>query len=298
METPINTTDTTPESMPEEDTRQTRPESAELRVMVVDDEALARGIVKELLQGHSEVRLVAECENGFEAVKRIGELDPDILFLDIQMPKLDGFEVLELLEARPAVIFVTAFDQYAVKAFEVSAVDYLLKPFSAARFDAALAKAVERVWARRAAKAEGQGRSASPVSAPVSVVEPLDAQALALAARGPEGRYLTRIPVKDGSRVTIIPVAQLDYAEAQDDYVLLKAGGATHLKQQPLSQLEARLDPATFVRIHRSYLLNLERLARLTREPSGTGVARLHDGTELPVSRSGAARLKAILEAR
>lgn len=240
-------------------------------VVLVDDEELARLFLKELLAPHPEVVVVAECGDGFSAVKAVSEHAPDILFLDVRMPKLDGFEVLELLDeasAKPAVVFVTAYDAHAVRAFEVQAVDYLLKPFSKERFEEALARAKER-------------SGALP-----------DARALGASAR-PAARE--RILVKDGGRVTVLPVASLDWAKAEDDYVLLAAGTARHLKAQTLASLEGELDPARFVRIHRSYLLNLDRLARLA--PSGTGSteAVLTDGTRLPVSRAGAARLRELL---
>lgn len=250
-----------------------------LTAVLVDDEELARGVLKELLAAHPEVRVVAECENGFAAVKAVAEASPDVLFLDVQMPKLDGFEVLELLASSPAplpaVVFTTAYDQHAVRAFEVHAVDYLLKPFGQARFDEALARAVERARARRP--------------------HPVDPEALLSASR-PAGAFATRIAVKEGARVAVLAVDRLDYALAEDDYVRLVSGEKSHLKQQTLSDLAARLDPSRFVRVHRSALLNLDRLARFTRAPGGTGVATLEGGAEVPVSRAGAARLLALLD--
>ncbi|HEY1341662.1 MAG TPA: LytTR family DNA-binding domain-containing protein [Bryobacteraceae bacterium] len=241
-----------------------------LRAAIVDDEELARALLKEMLRPHTEIEIVAECANGFEAVKAIGETAPDLLFLDIQMPKLDGFEVLELIEPGPnpppAVIFVTAYDQYAMQAFDAHAVDYLLKPFNTERFERALERAKSRLGERR------------------------PAASLAAAARPPDERP-GRIVVKDGSRIHVIPLGKLDYAMAQDDYVALHSGGKSYLKQQPIGDLEALLDPARFVRIHRSAIVNLERVARI--EPYGkeSRVAILHDGTRLPVSRSGYTRL-------
>jgi len=248
------------------------PPGARLRAVVVDDEELARAVVREHLAAHPDVDVVAECANGLAAVKAIageGGARPDLVFLDVQMPKLDGFEVLELIEPGPAVIFVTAYDQYALRAFEVNAVDYLLKPFTRERFDAALARARERVAAQR-------GKVALPR------IEP--------------PRALTRLAVKDGSRVTIVPLKDVDYVKAEDDYVAIRSGGRDHLKQQTISSLEEQLDPCRFVRIHRSYLVNLDRLARLEAGPGGTPLAVLHDGTRLPVSRAGAARLKQVLD--
>ncbi|MGA8871004.1 MAG: response regulator, partial [Candidatus Acidiferrales bacterium] len=187
---------------------------AKIRAVIVDDEELARQILREFLSLHPEIDLVAECANGFEAVKAVAEMKPDLVFLDIQMPKLDGFEVLELIGNETAVVFVTAHDNFAIRAFEVHAVDYLMKPVGASRFEAALKRAKERL------------ESKAPSNA-VSAAE------LAAAAR-PPAQYLERIPVRDGARVFIIPVAKLDYVEAQDDYVALASDGKKHLKQQTI----------------------------------------------------------------
>jgi two-component system LytT family response regulator len=240
-----------------------------LRAVIVDDEPLARRVLREYLAAHAEIEVVAECENGFEAVRAVTERSPDLLFLDVQMPKLDGFEVLELIDPRPAVIFVTAFDHYALKAFEVHAVDYLLKPFPPERLAEALQRARQRV---------GQGAGVAPGE-------------LAASAR-PAGAPADRILVREGAQVTVVPVDQLDYAEAQDDYVCLHVGKKEHLKTQTLGDLEARLDPARFVRIHRSYLLNLDRLARLELDARESRIAILRDGVQLPVSRTGYQRLR------
>jgi two-component system, LytTR family, response regulator len=246
-----------------------------IRVIVVDDEDLSRQILCEFLSAHSEIEIVAECANGFEVVKSAAELKPDLIFLDIQMPKLDGFEVLELLGQDIAVIFVTAYDSYAIRAFEVHAVDYLLKPIGSARFEAALERAKERLAGKLPAA-------------------PLPAMELAAAAR-PPARYLDRIPVRDGTSVFIIPIAKLDYAEAQDDYVALVSAGKQHLKQQTLASLEAALDPSRFLRVHRSYIVNLERVVKVEPYGKDTYVAVLSTGTQLPVSRAGHARLREFL---
>lgn len=245
-----------------------------LRTIVVDDEELARQVLRELLCAHEQIEVVAECRNGLEAVKAVTEHKPDLLFLDVQMPKLTGFDVLELVGPDVPVIFVTAYDEYAMKAFEVHAVDYLLKPVGKER----LAAALLRVKSRAAEK--------FPVAAE-----------LAAAAR-PAGQFAERLVVKDGTRVTLLPVVKLDYAEAQDDYVSLASEGKKHLKQQTIASLEAALDPKLFVRIHRSYVVNLERVMRI--EPYGkeSRVAILTNGTKLPVSRAGYARLQALLEER
>src|SRR3954465_380177 len=209
-----------------------------IRAIIVDDEELARHVLRELTAAHPEIEIVAECANGFEAVKAITELRPDLLFLDIQMPKLDGFEVLELTGTDMAIVFATAYDEYALKAFEVHAIDYLLKPFGADRFEKALQQARQKL-----------GR-------PTAIPE------LAQAARAP-GEFLDRIVVRDGTRVHIIPATHLDYVEAQDDYIALASEGRKHLKQQTIASLEAALDPARFLRIHRSYLVNIERVAKI-----------------------------------
>jgi len=243
------------------------------KALIVDDEELARKLLREMLGSHPEVEIAAECGNGMEAVKAAGEHRPDLLFLDVQMPKLTGFDVLELIDRdNVGVIFVTAYDQYAMKAFEVHAVDYLLKPFSRERFEAALERAKHQKPQKE-----------------------VDAGELAAAAR-PAGEYAERIVVKDGTKVTLIPVLKLDYVEALDDYVSLVTEGRKHLKQQTLSGLELALDPKLFVRIHRSYLVNLERVTRIEPYGKDSKVAILTNGVRLPVSRAGYARLKTLLE--
>lgn len=241
--------------------------------LIVDDEDLARAVVREHLASHPDIEIIGECPNGFEAVKACAEKRPDLLFLDIQMPKLDGFEVLELLDPQPTVVFVTAYDQHALRAFEVHAVDYLLKPFGVDRFEEALQRAKARL---------DQG-----TLAPVKAVE--------LSQTAKSDWPLDRIVVKDGSKVTLIPLAKLDYVQAQDDYVLLKTPEKGHLKQQTLANLEQRLDPRQFLRIHRSFIIQLDRLVRLEQTATESWVAVLLDGTRLPVSKSGYARLKEIL---
>jgi two-component system LytT family response regulator len=244
-----------------------------LRVVIVDDEPLARTVVREYLKAHPGVEVVAECGNGFDAVKAVSDLSPGLLFLDIQMPKLDGFEVVELLGRHVPVIFTTAYDQYALRAFEVHAVDYLLKPFSEERFAEALSRARARL----------QGREPLP-----------DLDALVADRRARQGP-VERVLIRDGSQVHVLPVAKIDYIEAQDDYVCFKAEGRQYLKDQTMGALEATLDASRFVRIHRSYLLNLERIARVELYAKDSRVAILRDGTKLPVSRAGYARLSKLL---
>ncbi len=243
-----------------------------LSVIIVDDEELARNLLREYLSGHPDVEIVAECSNGFEAVKAVGEKQPDLLFLDIQMPKLDGFEVLELIDRKPAVVFVTAYDKYALRAFEVHAVDYLLKPFGGDRLAEALAHVRERLRDRKAP----------------------DYQALLADNRG-RSKPLERVLIRDGQRVHVIPVEKIDYVEAQDDYVCIRSGGKGYLKQETLADLEELIDPQRFIRIHRSYILNIERLVKLELYAKDSRVAILTDGTKLPVSRAGYSRLKPLL---
>jgi len=255
------------------------PARRKLGAVLVDDEELARALLREFIESSPDIEILGECANGFEAVKAITEQKPDLVFLDIQMPKLDGFEVLELIGQDVAVIFVTAYDQYAMRAFDEHAVDYLLKPFSLDRFQKALERARQRLGAK--------GSEQAPAVKPVAVE-------LARAARPPQ-EFLHRIVVKDGARVHIIPVERLDYAESQDDYVSLHSQGKSYLKEQTISSLEAALDPERFVRIHRSVIVNLERVAKIEPYAKDSRVAVLSDGSQLPVSRAGYERLRALL---
>lgn len=256
------------------------PQGSKLRALLVDDEAPARALLREYLAAHAEIEVVGECANGFEAVKQIAALTPELVFLDVQMPKLNGFEVLELLDTKPAVVFCTAYDEYALKAFEVHAVDYLLKPFGRER----LAEALHRVRARLSGAAGAPGSSAASS-------EPT---ALAAAAR-PQGQWLERLVIKDGANVHVVPIEQVEYLEAKDDYVAVHTGGRSWLKHQTLSVLAEQLDPQRFVRVHRSYVVPLERIARLELYAKDSRVAILHDGRQLPISRAGHARLRELM---
>ncbi len=238
-----------------------------MRVIIVDDEDLARGLVREFLAAHADIEIVAECANGFDAVKAITELDPDLVFLDIQMPKLNGFEVVELAGRKTRYIFVTAYDQYALKAFEVHAVDYLLKPYSQRRFDEALAHA----------------RASTGGAVEAAVGE-------ALARNKPLGRVL----IRDGAKVHVIGVDKIDFIEAQDDYVQIHAEGKGYLKNQRLAELESQLDGGVFVRIHRSYILNIGCISRIE-QGKDSHSAILKDGTRLPISRSGLQKVKSLI---
>lgn len=246
-----------------------------IRAILVDDEPLARQMLRELLAEDDAIEVVAECRNGFEAVKAVTDHDPDLLFLDIEMPKLDGFEVLELLDRSPIVVFATAHDEYAVRAFEARALDYLLKPFSDERVRAVVGRVKDRVRELQAGSA-----TLSPN------------QALRDLRRLPLQRVLVRL---EEGRIEVVPVAKIDYVEAQDDAILIASGDQKLRKQQTLSELEKELDPSRFVRIHRSYLLNLDRLQRVELYAKDSRVALLRDGKKLPVSRSGYARLRELL---
>jgi two-component system, LytTR family, response regulator len=249
------------------------PEAGPLSILIVDDEAPARAVLKEMLAAQPEVRILGECGDGLEAVKAAAALRPDVLLLDIDMPKLDGFEVLELIDPAIAVVFVTAYDSYALRAFEVHAVDYVLKPFRPERLQEALRRARGRIGHRP------------------------EAVALARSAR-PAGSHLQRVVVKDGSRIHLIPAERLDYAEAQDDYVALRSEGRTYLKPQTLTSLEADLDPAQFVRVHRSFVVRLDRIHSVELYAKNSRVAVLRDGTRVPVSREGHQRLQELLGQR
>ena len=243
-----------------------------IQTIIVDDEEPARLLLREYLTKRDDINIAAECSNGFDAVKALTELKPDLAILDIQMPKLNGFEVLELVENPPAVIFATAYDQYAVKAFELHAVDYLLKPFSKERLDEALDHVAKQLKTKK----------------------PLPIEALAAAA-GMKPAILERVLVKDGSKVHVIPANKIDYIEAEDDYVAIKAEGKSHLKQQRMAELEKMLDPAKFIRVHRSSIINLERIARIELYAKDSRMAILKDGTKLLISRAGYDKLKKML---
>lgn len=243
---------------------------SDYRVLIIDDEELARSVIREYLQPHTDVEIAGECSNGLDAVKTIQELSPDLIFLDIQMPKLNGFEVLELLDKPCAFVFTTAYDQYALKAFDIHAIDYLLKPFSQQRFDEALARA----------------RAMMPA---------LWQDLPATYRKQKSGTYDDRLVVKDGSRVHVLPVETIDYIEAQDDYIAIHCGNQNHLKKQTLSDVEERLNPATFIRIHRSFILQLDRLSRIELYAKDSRMAILRNGKQIPISRSGYERLKMML---
>ncbi len=237
--------------------------------ILIDDEPLARSIVREYLETFPEIEVMQECNDGFEGMKAIMQYKPQLIFLDVQMPKINGFEMLELIEQPPAVIFVTAFDEYAIKAFELHAVDYLLKPFSKERFT----KAVEKFLAQ---------------SYP-AVAEPL----LASAAVSPQQRQ--RIVVKNAGKIKIIPVEDIHYLEAADDYVKINTKEGSFLKNRTMAHFENILDSTQYVRTHRSYIINVQLITRLDPYEKDNHLAILKDGKKVPVSKTGYTKLKEVL---
>jgi two-component system, LytTR family, response regulator len=243
-----------------------------IKAVVIDDEPLARMIVSEYLKSYPEITVVHECNDGFEGVKSIAQHKPELIFLDIQMPKINGFEMLELIDEPPAVIFTTAFDEYAIKAFEAHAVDYLLKPFSKERFDKALQK-----WL-------GQRQGSQPERT---------SQALQEHVKQPEER--NRVVVKEGNNIRIIPVNEIHYIEAYDDYVKIFTQKEMFLKKKTMSYYEGILEPSQFVRVHRSYIVQLSQITRIEPLEKDTHVASLKTGARIPLSKTGYTKLKNVL---
>jgi two-component system LytT family response regulator len=234
-----------------------------IKAIIIDDEALARSVIKNYLKGRNDVEIVAECANGFEGLKAIQGEHPDLIFLDIQMPKLSGFELLELLDEPPVIIFSTAFDEYALRAFELSAADYLLKPYTRQRFDEAMAKALSKITDHH--------EEAVEVARVVKVTP----------------RPIDRIAVRNGTRITIIPSAEIDYIEAQDDYVAVHTNGKKYLKQLTMKYLEEALPSQDFVRVHRSFLVSVSLIDKLEAYSKDSYLAILKTGEKIPVSRTG-----------
>jgi two-component system LytT family response regulator len=241
------------------------------KIITIDDEPLARSIVKEYLQKYPELEVVQECNDGFEGFKAIQQHHPDLIFLDIQMPKINGFEMLELLDQAPAVIFTTAFDEYAIKAFEAHAIDYLLKPFSQDRFDKAIQK-----WKEQ--KVSSQKNTEDLLE--TASYSPAQSQ---------------RIVVKTGSKIKIIPVHDVFYLEAADDYVKVHTQEGNFLKNKTMSHFEKTLDPQQFVRSHRSYIINIQQITRIDPYEKDNHVAILKSGAKVPVSRNGYVKLRTVL---
>ena len=244
-----------------------------IKVLIIDDEPLARSIVKEYLQAYTEIEVLEECRDGFEGVKAVLQHQPDLIFLDIQMPKINGFEMLELIEQQPSVIFTTAFDEYAIRAFEAHAADYLLKPFSKERFDKALQK-----WL--AQRTSSHSTAFSPALLETAAQTPLQQ---------------SRIVVKSNGKIKIIPVHDIQYLEAADDYVKIHTASGTHLKNKTMQYFEQLLDARQFVRTHRSYIVNIQQVTRLDPYEKENSISILHSGLKVPVSKTGYVKLKQVL---
>ena len=245
------------------------------RVLVIDDEPLARMVVLEYLQDFKDqIEVIQECNDGFEGLKAIQQHQPDLIFLDVQMPKINGFEMLELVDNPPAVIFTTAFDEYAIKAFEAHATDYLLKPFNKERFH----KAVEKFLAQ----------------APVAPQAAKHTDALLEAASNSPGQH-ERIVVKTGTKVKIIPVSDVEYLEADDDYVSVHTPEGSFLKNKTMGFFEQTLDPSQFVRVHRSFIIKIQNITRIDPYEKDAHIAILKSGAKIPVSKTGYAKLKQVL---
>jgi two-component system LytT family response regulator len=243
------------------------------KAIIIDDEPLARSLVKEYLAFYPQIQLVQECNDGFEGVKAIQQHQPDIVFLDIQMPKINGFEMLELIDEPPAIIFTTAFDEYAIRAFESHAVDYLLKPFSKERFSKAIDK-----WLNQQGVMQQKSATESLLQSPAH--SPLQSE---------------RIVVKTGGRIKIIPVHEIQYLEAADDYVKIITAEGNFLKKKTMSYFEEALDPKLFVRTHRSYIVNVQLITRIDPYEKENQVAILTTGVKIPVSKNGYVKLKSVL---
>lgn len=242
-----------------------------LRTIIIEDEAPARELLKHYLKDYIEIEVIAECPDGFTGLKSISELKPDLVFLDIQMPRLTGFEMLEVLEERPEIIFTTAYDQFAIKAFELNAVDYLLKPYLKERLKESINKAVEKIGSGK-----GNQKSANQM----------------LPKRSELSAPVTRIVVRKANSINFIPVDQIRYVEAQDDYVMIYHSAGKALKQQTMKFYEDNLPQADFVRIHRTYIVKVDEIKRIEPYGKDTHIAILQSGEKLPVSRAGYKLLK------
>jgi len=242
-----------------------------ITAIIIDDEELARKIIIRYLDKHPEIRLIEECDNGFSGLKAINELKPDIVFLDIQMPKISGFEMLEILDEKPLIIFSTAYDDFAIKAFEHSAVDYLLKPYSQKRFSEAIGKAINKIRQGITTQNEIQDlRGNLEVSQ----------------------EYLRRVVIKSGSKVVVLPVDEIHYLEAADDYVEVHTARDQYLKQKTMNYFEQHLDPDLFIRVHRSFIVSIPQISKLEPYSKDSFVLLLKNGKEVNVSKSGYKNLK------
>jgi two-component system LytT family response regulator len=258
-----------------------------IRTLIVDDEPLARQNLRALLKDDHEVEIINECGSGHEAVRAIQNDPPDLLFLDIQMPEMSGFDVLAKIDTEriPAIIFVTAFDQYALKAFDAHALDYLLKPFADARFEQAL----------RRAKSQIEQREINNLSRKLfALLE--DRDQMARAGQTERASHLTRLMIKSSSRVFFLKTDEIDWIGADDYYVKLHVGRKTHLLRETMNELETKLDPEKFLRIHRSTIVNIDRIKEMHPHFNGDYIILLHDGTELKLSRSRREQAQSILK--
>lgn len=244
-----------------------------MKAVIIDDENLARELIKAYLKKFDQVEVIAECSDGFQGLKAIQQHNPDLIFLDIQMPKITGFEMLELIENPPVVIFSTAFDQYAIKAFELNATDYLLKPYSEARFEEAVKKALAKIGQKESNQKELEG----------------------LKETRSEQESLDRIVVKTGNKIQILALNQVHHFEAQDDYVAIHSDQGKFLKLMRMKALENGLPTGDFVRIHRSHIVNVKHIEKLELYEKDSYILYLKNGQQLPVSRSGHGRLKEVL---
>jgi len=242
-----------------------------MKVIIIDDEPLAQGIVKHYLSFYPDMEVLATCNDGFEGVKAIMKHEPDLLFLDIQMPKISGFEMLELIENKPKVIFTTAFDEYALKAFDQNAIDYLLKPFSQERFDKAMQKCLAN----------------NPKSTALNEVEPL--------LNTSNNELETRVVVKHLGAIKIIQTTDILYLEAYDDYVKIYTHENVFVKKKTMSYFEQAFNPKQFVRVHRSFIVQVNQINKMEQSDKETMVAILKNGTKIPLSKSGYPKLKAVL---
>ena len=240
------------------------------KVIIIDDEAPARDLIRHYLQTYPDIEITAEADNGFAAMKLIREQNPQLIFLDVQMPKLTGFEMLELMDNQPEIIFSTAFDQFAIKAFELNAVDYLLKPYSKERFDAAIQKALTRIQSGTSARPELQTFS--------KALAPLVGE-------------LTRIAVKDRQQIHVIPIVDIDYIEADGDYVKIHTTKSAYLKEKTMKYFEENL-PQQFIRIHRSYIVNVNEVAKIELYEKESYRVHLKNGEILKASSNGYKALK------
>jgi two-component system LytT family response regulator len=246
-----------------------------IKVLIIDDEPLARSLVLNYLNDQPEIEVLGEAVDGFDALKKIQQLNPDLVFLDVQMPKLDGFEMLEVLTDKPEIIFTTAFDQFAIKAFEMSAVDYLLKPFSKERFNVAVDKAVQRIQ-------QGKSQTNEPFQKLKEKVEEMP-------------QTIERIVTRLGSKVTVIPVDRIFYIEAQDDYVMIYSELGNHLKEKTMKFFEQHLPSNHFIRIHRSSIINILQISAVDQYTKDTHMVTLKCGAKLRASEEGYKRLRAFL---